>query len=357
MFVVLLLACLSAAPQDVPQDPARVGAEALQRGDGEKAASVFRAMLAQNPKDTRAMLGAALAAHLEGQDGDAVAMLKKALQIAPDNLSALYLLGPLAYGQGDLDLAIKSYEKVVKLAPGNPQIYQQLEDWKKEAALNSTLLVNPTARFTVLFDGPEQREIADHVSATLDSAYARVGRALGAYPPETITAILYTREQFRDITKSPAWAAAAYDGRIKIPVMGALKNPTELDRIVTHEFTHAVVQQVYPGIPEWLNEGLATFMEPVDHRWLTDRLKGADGMIPMARLNQAFKTSDGNEASVAYAESYVGTKVLAERLGANFPTFLQYVSNGTPIEQALMLFGLNPSDVEREWTRRASTPR
>lgn len=357
MFIVVLLAVLSAAPQELPQDTARIGAEALQRGDGEKAAAAFRVMLARNPRDTRAMLGAALAAHLQGQDDDAVTMLKKALEIAPDDLSALYLLGPLAYGQGDLDLAIKSYEKFVKLSPGNQQVFQELEDWKKEAALNSTLLVNPTAKFTVLFDGPQQQEIANRVSSTLETAYARVGAALGAYPPEMITAILYTREQFHDITKSPSWAAAAYDGRIKIPVMGALKNPSELDRIVTHEFTHAVVHQVYPGIPEWLNEGLATFMEPVDHRWLTDKLKGADGMIPMARLNQAFKTADGNEASVAYAESYVGTKVLAERLGANFPTFLQYVSNGTPVEQALMLFGINPSDVEREWTRRAMTPR
>ncbi|HEY3884538.1 MAG TPA: hypothetical protein VGL62_04980 [Vicinamibacterales bacterium] len=70
-----------------------------------------------------------------------------------------------------------------------------------------------------------------------------------------------------------------------------------------------------------------------------------------------FPTPDGNEASIAYAESYVGTKVLAGRLGANFPTFLQYVSNGTALDQALMLFGISPSDVEREWTRRASTPR
>lgn len=357
MFIVILLACLSAVPQAAPQDPARVGAEALQRGDGEKAAAAFRAMLAQNPRDTRAMLGAAMAAHLQGQDDDAVTLLKKVLEIAPENLTALYLLGPLAYNQGDVDLAIKSYETFVKVAPGNQQVFQELQDWKKEAALTSTFQVNPTARFTVLFEGPQQQDIADHVSSTLESAYARVGAALGAYPPETITAILYTRQQFHDITKSPSWAAAAYDGRIKIPVMGALKNPAELDRIVTHEFTHAVVHQLYPGIPDWLNEGLATFMEPVDHRWLTDKLMGPDGMIPMARLNQAFKTPDGNEAIVAYAESYVGTKVLAERLGANFPTFLQYVSNGTSVEQALMLFGINPSDVEREWTRRAGTPR
>jgi hypothetical protein len=37
----------------------------------------------------------------------------------------------------------------------------------------------------------------------------------------------------------------------------------------------------------------------------------------------------------------------------NFPVFLQYVSNGTSVEQALMLFNVTPADVEREWARRA----
>jgi hypothetical protein len=56
---------------------------------------------------------------------------------------------------------------------------------------------------------------------------------------------------------------------------------------------------------------------------------------------------------VAYAQSYVGARVLAERLGANFPVFLQYVSNGTALDQALLLFNITPADIEREWRRRA----
>ncbi|HYT73871.1 MAG TPA: hypothetical protein VEL79_03900 [Vicinamibacterales bacterium] len=80
-------------------------------------------------------------------------------------------------------------------------------------------------------------------------------------------------------------------------------------------------------------------------------------MIPLAQLDQAFHTADGADALVAYAESFVGTRLLSERLRANFPVFLQYVSNGTAVEQALMLFNISPSDVEREWTRRARTTR
>lgn len=353
MPVTILLLLLSAAPQVMPQDPSRAGWEAIQRGDGEKAAAAFRAVLADYPNDVRALAGAGMAAHLTGRADQAISYLKKATQIDPEFVQAYYMLGQIAYSQGDIDLAIKSYERVVKVAPGNQEVYQQLEAWKKEAALHDTFNARPTARFTVLFEGPEQQTVAARVSTALESAYARVGQTLNTYPSETVTAILYTREQFRDITKSPSWAAAAYDGRIRIPVMGALKSPGELDRIVTHEYVHALVQQMYPRVPGWLNEGLATLMEGGDRTWLTSRLRAAGELIPLASLDSAFRTSNGEEAALAYAQSYVGTRILSQRLGANFPVFLQYVSNGTPFDQALLVFNVSAADVEKEWKRQA----
>ena len=353
MTTAVLLFMLAAVPQEIQQDPARVGWDAIQRGDGQKAASAFRQVLAANPGDVRALTGAGIAAHLLGEEDKAISSLKKAVQADPDNVQALYILGGIAYGQGDLDLAIKSYERVVKVAPGNRAIYQQLEAWKKESALHGTFAARPTARFTVMFEGPAQQATATRVSGVLESAYARVGQTLNAYPAETVTAILYTRQQFRDITKSPSWAAAAYDGRIRIPVLGALNQPGELDRIVTHEFVHALIHQMYPRVPGWLNEGLATYLEPGDHTRLVAWLRTAGTMIPLAQLDEAFQTADGGEAALAYAQSYVGTRLLAERLGANLPVFLQYVSNGTPLDQALQLFNISAADVEREWTRRA----
>lgn len=352
MFAWALVCLLALSPQVSQSDPGRAGWEAIQRGDGEKAAAAFRAQLATNPSDPRALTGAGIAAHMNGRDDQAMSYLKRALQANPDDAYASYILGQVAYAQGDLDLAIKSYERVVKLSPGSQAIYKQLQDWKKEAALHDSYATRPTARFNVMFEGATQQAIATRVSTALESAYVRIGKSL-SYPPETVTAILYTGQQFHDITKSPSWAAAAYDGRIRIPVRGALDNPAELDRVVTHEFVHAVIHQLYPRVPGWLNEGLATYFEPGDHTWLTARLRGADGMIPLAQLTESFHTLDGEDAAVAYAESYVGARVLTARLGPNLPVFLQYVSNGTAIDQALLLFNISAADVEREWTRRA----
>ena len=352
MQVWLLVCLLAAAPQVAPQDPARAGWEAIQRGDGDKAAAAFRAQLAANPEDVRALTGAGIAAHLQARDDEALSYLRRAVAADPDSPYASYVLGQIAYAQGDLDLAIKSYERVVKLSPGNPTIYQQLQAWKKEAELHESYTTRPTARFTVMFEGTTQQTIGVRVSNVLESAYASVGRTLG-YPPETVTAILYTGQQFRDITKSPSWAAAAYDGRIRIPVRGALSNPAELDRVATHEYVHAVIHQLYPRVPGWLNEGLATYLEPGNHAWLTARLRASGGMIPLAQLSEAFHTADGADALVAYAESYLGARLLAERLGPNLPVFLQYVSNGTAVDQALLLFNVSVADVEHEWAKQA----
>jgi hypothetical protein len=354
LFMMTMVSPAAVRAQSMPDGPGRVGWEAIQRGDGEKAASAFREALAVNPRDPNLLTGAAMAAHLLGRDDQAMSSLKRALEIAPDYAYAHYLLGQVAYSQGDLDLAIKSLEKVVKIAPGSPGVYQQLEDWKKEASLHASFNAQPGVRFTILFEGPEQRPVAARVSATLESAYVRVGKALNTYPPQTITAILYSREQFRDVMHAPGWAAGAYDGRIRIPVLGALRTPGELDRVVTHEFVHAVIESAAPrGIPAWLNEGLATYFEPTDHAWLAQRLRTASEVIPLAKLEAGFGQLDGQEALLAYAESWVAARVLVERLGPNFPVFLQYVGNGTSVHDALMLFNITDEDIQREWTRRA----
>ena len=350
LFLSLLL--LAGAPQAMPQGAARTGWEAIQRGDGEQAAAAFRKALSENPRDAASLAGSAMAAHLLGRDDQAISALKRALEIEPDFAYAAYVLGQIAYAQGDLDLAIKSYERAMKISPGSPALYKQLEEWKKEAALHAGFTSRPGVRFNIMFEGPEQQPIATRVSNALEAAYANVGAALSVYPPETITVILYSREQFRDVTKSPAWAAGAYDGRIRIPVLGSLRVPGELDRIVTHEYVHAALQSMAPrGLPFWLNEGLATYFEPTDHAWLERRLRTAKTTIPISDLEQGFGQFDGADALLAYAQGYAAARMLAQRLGANFPVFLQYVGNGTPLDQALLLFNITDADVQREWRR------
>ncbi len=61
----------------------------------------------------------------------------------------------------------------------------------------------------------------------------------------------------------PGWAAAAYDGcPFEVPIKGALADIEGLDRVLSHEFVHAVVAMLGGrNVPLWMNEGLATALE------------------------------------------------------------------------------------------------
>ena len=40
--------------------------------------------------------------------------------------------------------------------------------------------------------------------------------------------ILYTTQQFSDLTRAPSWAAGSYDGTIRVPMRGAPENEKEM---------------------------------------------------------------------------------------------------------------------------------
>jgi hypothetical protein len=51
--------------------------------------------------------------------------------------------------------------------------------------------------------------------------------------------ILYTREQFPRHHAIAGLGWRSFDGRIRVPVQGALQNRAEFERVLAHEFTHA----------------------------------------------------------------------------------------------------------------------
>ena len=198
------------------------------------------------------------------------------------------LLGEVCYRLGDLDTAIHTYEQVLERAPAQAALRAKLDAWRKEAAIHRGFFQAPGAHFTVLFEGPSEERLASRALEILESAYWRVGTAVGVFPADPITVILYTQEQFRDITRSPDWAAALYDGRIRVPMRGALDNAIELERVLTHELTHALVRGVAArNVPTWLNEGLAVLFEPDGRAWAEAELPRATCRCPTRAWQEA----------------------------------------------------------------------
>jgi tetratricopeptide (TPR) repeat protein len=336
--VVILSIALSAVlgQERSPAQLSRAAWEALNAGRTQDAAAAFDEALRSGPQQATVLLGAGVAARLQGRNDDARRFLVDALKLEPALTPASLLLGSVLYQTGDLDGAIETYQRALALDPKNPQLTRQLEAWRKEADLHGGFRQTLGDHFTVLFEGPAEAELADRAVTLLEADYWRIGTALSTYPTGVITVILYTRDQFRDITRSPAWAGGAFDGRIRVPVQGALQNSAEFERVLAHEFTHALVQSLAArGVPTWLHEGLADCFDGSDFRRKEEQVRLAETRLPLARLEGSFSDLTAKEAALAYAQSAVAVHTLLDEAGAPaMVSLLSDLGRGVPFASA-----------------------
>ena len=96
----------------------------------------------------------------------------------------------------------------------------------------------------------------------LAEAQERVVGQLGEAPGQRVTVVLYEAAEFREVARVHAWVTGLFDGKIRLPAGGPLPARRELDRILAHEYTHAVVHDLTRGrAPRWLHEGLAQALD------------------------------------------------------------------------------------------------
>jgi len=303
-----------------PQTLAKEGAAALNERRFADALTAFTAAAAQLPDDGNVALGAGLAAFMLGRNSDAETWFVRALKLQPNLTQASIVLGELQHRSGRLDEAIATYETALKLAPKEDtgQFEDRLTSWRKEQQVVGRFSRSQGTHFTVLFEGPADEFLARRVVDHLESAYLHVGEALSAYPTAPITVVLYTTQQFQDVTRMPAWSGASYDGRIHVPVRGALEQTEQLDRVLTHEFVHAVVAMIGgPTVPVWMNEGLATALEPgaVEQ---SDAILSAVSVRPrLEQLHGSFSGLNAAQAGLAYAYSTYAVRRIMQLRGAN----------------------------------------
>jgi tetratricopeptide (TPR) repeat protein len=314
----------------------KTGWEALNAGRIQEAAAAFDEALRTGPQTSSILLGAGLVARLQGRSDDVRRLLVDALKIEPSLTPASLLLGSVLYQSGDLDGAIDTYQRALAFSPNHPQLTRQLEAWRKEAELHSGFRQALGDHFTVMFEGPAEAELATRAVTVLEAAYWRIGTALANYPTAVTTVILYTREQFHDITRSPAWAGGSFDGRIRVPVQGALQNRAEFERVLAHEFTHALIQSIAArGVPTWLHEGLADCFDGSDVRKKERQIRQSEVRVPLLRLEGSFEGLTSKEASLAYAQSAVAVHQLLEDPGPlAVANLLTDIGRGIPFDEA-----------------------
>ncbi len=110
----------------------------------------------------------------------------------------------------------------------------------------------------------------------------------------------------------------------------------DLDRVLAHEFTHALVRSLATNqLPTWLNEGLASVLESDSLDWATTRLATVERAPSLRILAAPFAKLSGADAQVAYAASAMAAKrLLDEAGGAAIANLLRDIGAGVPFEDA-----------------------
>ncbi|HJU41888.1 MAG TPA: tetratricopeptide repeat protein [Vicinamibacterales bacterium] len=316
----------------------QAGWQALDANRLPEAAAIFKQAIALDPKNAGLRLGAGVAAFLQRHDAEARQHLEQALVLDPKLTRARIPLAQVARRQGDFNEAIRLLESAAAERPDDGGIRDTLDRWRRERELHDRMRLAVGDFFTVSFEGPEDAQLAAQVLDSLTRAYWRICDVFNAFPQKSVPVVLYTREQFRDITRSPQWAAAAFDGIIRVPVRGAGEKAEDLDRVLAHEFAHALIRSLATrGVPAWLNEGLASVLEGDDSGRAAKIVDKVGRMPPLRRLAAPFtKLSDG-DAVYAYAASAVAARrLLDEAGGPAVANLLRDLGDGVEFEEAFL---------------------
>jgi tetratricopeptide (TPR) repeat protein len=337
--VVVIAASAAGAGVCAAQDPValgRSGTAAIESQRFGDALAAFTRAAALQPGVASHCFGAGVAAFMLGQNEVAQARFECALALKPDYVAAAMWLGDLHYRAGRLAEAIAIYETVQQRSPAAFDLQQQLAIWRKEQELQSRFHQVRSRHFTALFEAAADEPLARDIVERLDAAYRRVGNTLGLHPSQPITVVLYTPEQFGDITRLAAWSAAAYDGRIRLPLRGAQVQSEELDRVLSHEFVHAVVAMLGGRtVPAWVNEGLATVLEPAGSKDAEAPLARTAARPALSTLHRSFVDLPRDDAEIAYASSARAVRRLLDQRGAPaVVALLKDLGRGAPFASA-----------------------
>src|SRR5439155_27027988 len=117
---------------------------------------------------------------------------------------------------------------------------------------------------------------------------------------------------------------------------GALNDPGTLEKVLAHEFTHALLRSIVPRrLPVWLDEGLAMLFENSDVTWANGMVEKAATLIPLAQLSGEFISLPPEQIPLAYAESAIAVQTLFDRGGPPALTaLLNDLAAGQPFSES-----------------------
>ena len=282
----------------------------------------------------------------------ALEYLQRARTVAPSSLWVAELSGWAYYGLDRMDEAIAQWQAAQSIHP-TPEVAALIEKAQRDREAEGEFRESETHRFILRYQGNATPQLATDVLRTLEEHFRTLQTELRFTPGEPIAVVLYTQQTFRDVTRAPSWAGAANDGRIRVPVQGLTSVSDQLSHVLMHELTHSFIRQKTQGrCPQWLDEGLAQWMEGRRSESTALPLVAAyeQGMHPpVKQMEGSWAAFSGQSASFAYAWSLASVESIIANSGMwGIERLLGELAAGSAVESALgTSLQTNYPDLER----------
>lgn len=274
-----------------------------------------------------------------GRAAEALTYAQRAASADPHFADAFTVLGYAYYKNDRNREAIAALKKSLQLHP-DERVEQLLDQVQRETATEADFRTQDSNHFTLRYEGSQTADnLRTQILETLEDAYRDLQNDLGG-APKNVFVSLYTDQAFFDVTQAPTWSAALNDGKIRLPISGVNSMTPQLARILRHELTHSFIQQITHGrAPQWLNEGIAEMEQGVTISAFGTRLAAlysSGHQIPLNRLEGNFDSFGSGEASVAYAEGLAAVEYIRSTYGVvDLARILQRLGEGQSIESAM----------------------
>jgi tetratricopeptide (TPR) repeat protein len=247
--------------------------------------------------------------------------LVRAKKIAPNSADVAKLTGWADYGLNRVSDAVAEWKRAQQIQP-DTGVAQALEKAERDERTESGFLEGQTNHFVVKYSGEATPLLEQEILRELEADFEQIRSTLNYTPPEPIGVILYTGQQFEDITRAPSWVGALYDGRLRIPVQGLTSMTDQLSRVLRHELTHSFLNQKTRGrCPVWLQEGIAQWMEGrrTGHSAAASLLAAYDNKsaIPLNDLEISWLNLSPTGANFAYGWSLVVVEYIISQNGVS----------------------------------------
>jgi len=325
------------------------GWDALRQGRPDEAMLLFRQGLRQSPDSPALLRGLGLAAVHAGRADEALAPLEAAAR-SHEDAEVRVLLANLYDRRGDGGRALEHLRAALTVDPAHATARRLVDKVEREARAEAGFQREITPHFVVKWRADLDASWRRVLLAALAEARERVVGQLGETPGERVTVVLYEAAAFQEVARVHAWVTGLFDGKIRLPAGGSLPARRELERILAHEYAHAVVHDLTRGrAPRWLHEGLAQALEGA----VVDPMLRVPGRPTLTGLEEMLGDPDPVRARAGYDIALWVVQDLLDRGGMPaMCAFMTRLGRGDAIATAVpAVHGLPLAELEHQWRR------